>query len=241
MRFGTNYGGFVYPKNLPGLNENSVIYCVGVGEDISHDILVSYITKAPIFLFDPTLRSIVHVNEVKSVLDSGIEPPYNSRLGGGAQDYWKLILDHPISSDNIFFSPIGLYTENVANMKFYKPNNPEYVSHSLVEKMKSDEYTIVPVKTLKSLMSDCNHDHIDLLKIDIEGVECEVLAQMLDANILPMYVSVDFDSARGPTTNLSKCENIVQRMLKAGYEILHFHMWDISFIHSSNSFFRVEK
>ena len=27
MQFGTNYGGFYYPKDLPHLNENSVVYC----------------------------------------------------------------------------------------------------------------------------------------------------------------------------------------------------------------------
>ena len=37
-RFGTEYGGFYYPENLDGLDESSIIYCIGAGEDISHDI-----------------------------------------------------------------------------------------------------------------------------------------------------------------------------------------------------------
>ena len=28
-RFGTTYGGFYYPENLDGLDENSIIYCIG--------------------------------------------------------------------------------------------------------------------------------------------------------------------------------------------------------------------
>jgi hypothetical protein len=30
-QYGTNYGGFYYPETLYGLNENSIIYCVGAG------------------------------------------------------------------------------------------------------------------------------------------------------------------------------------------------------------------
>ena len=45
VRLGTKYSGFYYPENLPKLNENSIIYCVGAGEDISHDIILSYKTK----------------------------------------------------------------------------------------------------------------------------------------------------------------------------------------------------
>ena len=37
-RFGTEYAGFYYPENLRGLSCDSIIYCVGAGEDISHDI-----------------------------------------------------------------------------------------------------------------------------------------------------------------------------------------------------------
>ena len=37
---GTEYGGFYYPTQLPELNENSVIYCVGAGEDITHDVIL---------------------------------------------------------------------------------------------------------------------------------------------------------------------------------------------------------
>jgi len=39
--FGTVYGGFYYPENLDKLDENSVIYCFGAGEDITHDITVA--------------------------------------------------------------------------------------------------------------------------------------------------------------------------------------------------------
>ena len=48
-RFGTDYGGFYYPENLNGLDKNSIIYCIGAGEDISHDDCV---------LFSPACSSL---------------------------------------------------------------------------------------------------------------------------------------------------------------------------------------
>ena len=42
VRFGTQYGGFYYPEHLPKLNENSIIYCVCAGEDITHDVILSF-------------------------------------------------------------------------------------------------------------------------------------------------------------------------------------------------------
>ena len=40
-RFGTQYGDFYYPEYLNNLNEDSIIYCVGAGEDISHVIVIN--------------------------------------------------------------------------------------------------------------------------------------------------------------------------------------------------------
>ena len=48
-RFGTEYGGFYYPENLDGLNSNSIIYCVGAGEDITHDIEIAHKLDSKVF------------------------------------------------------------------------------------------------------------------------------------------------------------------------------------------------
>ena len=66
-RYGTEYG-FFYPKELTGLTSDSVIYCVGAGEDISQD--VSGLAKqlgSNVHIFDPTPRAIDHVKYVQVV------------------------------------------------------------------------------------------------------------------------------------------------------------------------------
>ena len=41
-KLGTDYGGWYVPTNL-NLDEKSIVYSGGVGEDISFDLLLSYL------------------------------------------------------------------------------------------------------------------------------------------------------------------------------------------------------
>lgn len=109
--FGTNYGGFYYPEDLPYLNENSVIYCIGAGEDITHDVILSHRLKCPVHIIDPTPRAIEHVKYVKDVLDMKKKAVDDKRFGGGDVNYWKMILNNPAKSENLIMHEYGLYTE----------------------------------------------------------------------------------------------------------------------------------
>ena len=55
-RLGTIYGGWILPKDIE-LNEDSVVYSAGVGEDVSFDMLLSDKYKCNILLIDPTKRA----------------------------------------------------------------------------------------------------------------------------------------------------------------------------------------
>ena len=46
---------------------------------------------------------------------------------------------------------------------------------------------------LKSLMSMNNHNKIDVLKMDIEGAAIEVMNNILDDNIFPEQIAVEFE------------------------------------------------
>ena len=48
----------------------------------------------------------------------------------------------------------------------------------------------------KSILNELNHTTIDLLKLDIEGIECEVLEELFDLKIYPKCICVDFDAKR---------------------------------------------
>lgn len=229
-QFGTNYGGFYYPSNLSGLNENSVIYCVGAGEDITHDIEIANKLNCKVYIFDPTPRAIEHVKYVKDVFNNKKIPIPCNRYGGGDPNYWNILLSNKINSDNIILKEYGLFTED-STLKFYKPSNSNFVSHSLVHGMKSDDYLIVNVKSLNTIMKELNHNTIDLLKIDIEGCECDVIDKMLDDKIFPKYLSVDFDLGwtGEKIQDRNRCIETIKRLQSNKYVIIHNYRSDFSF------------
>ena len=193
-RFGTEYGGFYYPENLDGLNESSIIYCIGAGEDISHDIEIAHKLNSKVYIIDPTPRAITHYNHIKDVFDGKAKPLYSDKFGGGDPfNYWKLMLENKINTNQIIYKDYGVGIEE-GIQKFYLPSNEEYVSGSLIEGMKGKKYIDVNVKKLKSIMNELEHNKIDLLKMDIEGSECDVIENMLDEHIYPKYLAVEFDN-----------------------------------------------
>ena len=224
-RFGTEYGGFYYPKNLPKLNENSIIYCVGAGEDITHDVVLSYKTNSPVYIFDPTPRAIEHVKYVKDVLDDKIIPVDDKNFGGGDNNYWNIILSHKVKGDNLILYEYGLST-NDGSVPFYLPINKDYVSCSVLPLGRSSDYINVPVKTINTIMKELNHNKIDLLKIDIENIECDVLEKMLNDKIYPTYLSVDFDLCNH---NIKRCNDIIKMLFNNGYIIIKQTGQDVSF------------
>ena len=60
-KIGTKYGGWVIPTDW--LDENSICYCAGVGEDISFDLGLIERYDCEVFAFDPTPRAIEHVKK----------------------------------------------------------------------------------------------------------------------------------------------------------------------------------
>lgn len=225
VRFGTKYGGFYYPEDLPKLNSDSIIYCVGAGEDITHDVILSYKTKCPVHIFDPTPRAIEHVKYVKDVLDGTKEPVDDKKFGGGDNNYWKMILSHKVKGNKLILYECGLSIED-GTVPFYLPINDDYVSCSLVPIGRSCESMNVHVKTINTIMKELNHDHIDLLKIDIENIECDVLEKMLNDKIYPTYISVDFDLWNH---NKERCKEIIEKLSNNGYEIIKQEGQDVSF------------
>lgn len=55
-RLGTDYGGWVFSPR--GLNEKSVVYSFGIGEDLSFDLALIEKYKVRVHAFDPTPRSL---------------------------------------------------------------------------------------------------------------------------------------------------------------------------------------
>ena len=232
-RFGTEYGGFYYPENLDGLDKNSIIYCIGAGEDVSHDIEIAHKLNSNVYIIDPTPRAIKHYEYVKSVLDGKDKIIYDKKFGGGnPYEYWKIILENKIDTDKIIYNNCGIGIQE-GIQKFYLPSNEEYVSCSLVEGMKGEKYINVNVKKLKSIMNQYGHDKIDLLKMDIEGSECDVIEDMLKEEIYPKYLAIEFDLGFNGENikDVDKCNKIIKRLFDNNYKLFYQNHSDFTFVH----------
>ena len=227
-KLGTNYGGWYVPTNM-NLNENSIVYSGGVGEDISFDILLQSKYNCHILLIDPTNKAVKHFNEVKQY--------YNSKqafTGGIQKDYYSCIQNLSPNFDNFKYVNIGLWNKK-EELKFYKQNNENYVSQSLVENMFGQNYDVVPVDSIKNIMEQQGHSHIDLLKLDIEGAEIEVVNQMLDDKIYPTYVLIEFDLLLKNKDPRNTTNQLVERMItREGYKMLKNDQLNITFFRDTN-------
>lgn len=220
---GTKYGGWYLPKECE-LNSNSIIYSVGVGEDISFDIFLSDKYNCDIYLIDPTEKAKIHYNEAISFFSSG------QKFTGNLQnDYYSMITEKKPNFDKFTYVDKGLWNSKT-NLKFYKQVNPNYVSHSLIDNMFTNNYCIVETDTLLNIMNEFGHKKIDLLKMDIEGAEITVIENMLENNIFPKYLLVEFDLKLKKKDKDKSTEKIINKLLSIGYTIFKNDNWNITFI-----------
>ena len=109
-RYGTTYGGFYYPENLDYLSERSIVYCVGAGEDISHDLELGHQLGGDVYIFDPTPRAITHAEYIKALLDGREAQRPSPNFGGGDRDYLDKIVSTQMEAKRVHFYDYGLFT-----------------------------------------------------------------------------------------------------------------------------------
>jgi len=195
VKIGTNSGGWYVPSFMK-LNENSIIYSGGVGEDMSFDLLLQCKYNCHVLLIDPTNKAIKHFDEVKQY--------YNS----------KQLFTGCIQND--YYSCIQSLQPDLGKLKFYK--------HS------SENFDIVPVDSIKHIMVQQGHKHIDILKLDIECLKIEAVNQMLDDKIYPTYVLIEFDLLLKNKDDNTK-KKLIERMITIeGYKILKNDKLNITFV-----------
>jgi FkbM family methyltransferase len=124
----------------------------------------------------------------------------------------------------LHFFPVGLWKENT-KLKFFVPQNKTDVSHSVVNLQQTNDYFTASCKTIASLMKQLDHRQIDLLKIDIEGAEYAVLESMLDKNIKPTAICVEFDQP----ASLIKMRQMVMQLLDQGYMLVKQDYFNFTF------------
>ena len=141
--------------------EDTIVYSFGIGEDLSFSQAV--IKKGgTVYAFDPTPKSITYVE-------------YSS------------LFHNP----NFHFFPYGLSNKDGKEV-FYMPIRDDWVSASVIshECVNTANAIEVEMKTLRTIMSELGHTHIDVLKMDIEGSEFKVIESLTNSKLRDMVVSL---------------------------------------------------
>ena len=145
-----------------GIDGDSVVYSFGVGEDISFDSAVIKAYGMQVHAFDPTPRSA------------------------------SWLTTQPVS-DRFVFHPYGL-ADRDGVMRFYEPKDRRHVSHSTIQHgdIDHDRAHEWQVRRLETIMEELGHEHIDVLKMDIEGGEYSVIESLCRGAVRPAQILVEF-------------------------------------------------
>lgn len=133
---GSDYGGWTIASNK--LNEKSVVYSFGIGEDTTFDLSIINKFNCTVYGFDPTPK-------VVSSLESSRIP------------------------DKFQFHPLAI-SDRDGFETFYPPENPEHISHSNIPTSDNDVGIKVRCAQLSTICKNLGHEKIDLLKMDVEGL-----------------------------------------------------------------------
>jgi FkbM family methyltransferase len=169
-----------------GLSETSVVYSVGVGEEISFDLELIRRFGCHVHAFDPTPRSI------------------------------QWVQSQPLPEEFVFHS-YGV-TDYDGICQFLPPKDPAHVSHTVLWRPTPWPAIEVPVHRLSTIMKMLGHSQLDILKMDIEGAEYRVIADLLACGISAKQLLVEFHH-RWPEVGVEKTRKAIQELNCAGYWI----------------------
>lgn len=98
------------------------------------------------------------------------------------------------TTSRFHYLPYGLWSADESR-DFYPPADPSHVSYSAVNLQRTSAPLQLPCRSIPSLMSDLGHTRLDLLKLDIEGAEGEVISSLIEADVAPAVLCIEFHVA----------------------------------------------
>lgn len=217
---GTEYGGWFFVDD--GTLRNTTIISAGLGEDASFDVEFAAAFDAKVIIVDPTPRAINHFNQMVERVGSKNTDCYGD---SGCQPIEAYDLEN-VRRDQLSMVSKALWNKPT-EVKFFAPKNPMHVSHSIVNYQNNySEHTAsidVKTDTLTNILKvhSVQPWELRLIKLDIEGAEIEVIQNMLEEDILPTQILVEYDELNVPTdaglSRISKCDSA---LIDAGYKLV---------------------
>ena len=199
IRLGRNNDGG-YLVEKNSFNEAKSLISFGLSYDWTFEKHFSRIKDCPVHCYDPTIK----YSSIKKFSRKNILNLFKIKNLFNKDSIRRTINNIFLYSDyKKFFSKEIIHYESSVGIGRNKINFSE-----IVNRIKS--YPI-------------------FLKIDIEGSEIEVINNMLDDNIFPTYLCIEFDLflKRKDPHNLTK--TCIERILQNGYTLVHNENMNITF------------
>ncbi len=185
-----------YLLNKEFIKENSIIYTFGVGESISFEEILSDRFKSKVFCYDPTSLAVNYMKKKK----------YNKNL--------------------IYFKNYGIWNED-AKVKFFhqSKNDTNNTGGSITNLFENQSYDLLQCYKLKTLMHQNKHLKIDVLKLDIEGAAFDVLENIINDEIFPKQIVVEFEYSEDDVIHdekfkfwATRLKNLLDKMKNKNYK-----------------------
>ena len=230
LSIGSKYGrkSFIRPNSI---TNTIIVISGGVGEDISFDIELANLYKCKIILVDPSPAAIHHF---QSVVDSVGNKPQTNYSDTSRQPVSSYDLSN-ISTDDLSFRPVGLWS-STEKLDFYQPPDASRDASGSISAIHSYyKPTANPfeinVTTIQDLMSDFKLDHIDILKLDIEGAALEVIQRMFNDRIYPDQILVEVDEMHFPSFKSKfRARQLFRLLKKHEYSLLCIDSCDFLYV-----------
>jgi FkbM family methyltransferase len=184
------------------INKDSIVYSFGVGHDISFDLALIKTFGLKVFAFDPTPKSVA----------------------------WLKTQSLP---SEFQYYPLGL-SDHDGTMEFFESGGEQAVSYTEVKSNGQDDHNRpvhLQVCKLSTICSTLRHDHIDILKLDIEGSEYRVIPDILQSNIHVDQILVEFHHWFREI-KVAQTRELIKIMNRRGYMIFNISTngYEYSFI-----------
>lgn len=174
-----------------GLTPGSVVYSLGVGEDVDFDLLLIRRFGVELHAFDPTPSTVDWIAARELPAAFHFHPWAVTARDGTLTLYPRIRRDG--STSTVMYTMV-----------------PDDAARA--------EAIDVPALCLGSIAARLGHDRIDLLKMDIEGAEYDVLDNLLRSAVKPCQLLVEFHH-RFPGIGPERTEQMIDRLRDAGYRL----------------------
>ena len=130
-----------------------------------------------------------------------------------------------VGDPNFHFEPLGWF-DSQAVLRFFEPENPDHASYSATNLQRSLDYIEAPVDTVAACAARLGHENIAIIKMDIEGLAHEVVANILEMGPYSDCICVEFDQ---PSSTL-RLLRTVRRLRSHGFHVAKIEGWNFTFV-----------